>query len=401
MRILRVYERYFGRLVYGVFAFILFAVLSLFVFFDMLNELENVNAQYTSLVALFHVLLQAPTRVYEVLPIAVLISAIYVFSQLASQSEYTIFRVAGLNTRQALFSLFKLAVPLALVTFLFGEFIGPRAEQYAQKVKLEAIGATVSSGFRSGVWVKDRDKDAAGGGEITRFVNVAGLRPDQTITGITMYEFDPQYRLRVIRVAKEGRYQGGQSWELQNVSETRFVELAPQAQGAQPATAAPAAPAAPKAPARDALAPDFRAEQVKFPRVAMHSELTPQILSVLLVTPERMSTLDLFRYIRHLRDNKQDTQRYEIAFWKKVIYPLTLFVMVALALPFAYLHARAGAVGVKVFGGIMLGLSFHLSNTLFSHVGLLHTWPPIISALVPGTLYLMVALLALRWVDRH
>ncbi|NUO87087.1 MAG: LPS export ABC transporter permease LptG [Cupriavidus sp.] len=392
MRILRVYERYFGRLVYGVFAFILFAVLSLFVFFDMLNELENVNAQYTSLVALFHVLLQAPTRVYEVLPIAVLISAIYVFSQLASQSEYTIFRVAGLNTRQALFSLFKLAVPLALVTFIFGEFIGPRAEQYAQKVKLEAIGATVSSGFRSGVWVKDRDKDPAGAGEITRFVNVAGLRPDQTITGITMYEFDPQYRLRVIRVAKEGRYQGGQSWELQNVSETRFVELAPQAQGAQPA---------PATPARDALAPDFRAEQVKFPRVAMHSELTPQILSVLLVTPERMSTLDLFRYIRHLRDNKQDTQRYEIAFWKKVIYPLTLFVMVALALPFAYLHARAGAVGVKVFGGIMLGLSFHLSNTLFSHVGLLHTWPPIISALVPGTLYLMVALLALRWVDRH
>ncbi|MGY2487524.1 LPS export ABC transporter permease LptG [Cupriavidus sp. CP313] len=388
MRILRVYERYFGRLVYGVFAFILFAVLSLFVFFDMLNELENVNNQYTSLVALFHVLLQAPTRVYEVLPIAVLISAIYVFSQLASQSEYTIFRVAGLNTRQALFSLFKLAVPLAIVTFIFGEFIGPRAEQYAQKIKLEAIGATVSSGFRSGVWVKDRDKDAAtDGGEITRFVNVAGLRPDQTITGITMYEFDPQYRLRVIRVAQEGRYQGGQSWELQGVNETRFIELAPPAQGAKPA--------------RDALAPDFRAEQVKFPRVTMHSELTPQILSVLLVTPERMSTLDLFRYIRHLRDNKQDTQRYEIAFWKKVIYPLTLFVMVALALPFAYLHARAGAVGVKVFGGIMLGLSFHLANTLFSHVGLLHTWPPIISALVPGTLYLMVALLALRWVDRH
>ncbi|WP_042887022.1 LPS export ABC transporter permease LptG [Cupriavidus necator] len=392
MRILHVYERYFGRLVYGVFAFILFAVLSLFVFFDMLSELESVNGKYTSLVALFHVLLQAPTRVYEVLPIAVLISAIYVFSQLASQSEYTIFRVAGLNTRQALFSLFKLAVPLALVTFIFGEFIGPRAEQYAQKVKLEAIGATVSAGFRSGVWVKDRDKDATDGGEVTRFVNVAGLRPDQTITGITIYEFDPQYRLRVIRVAQEGRYQGGQSWELQNVSETRFAELAKTAQPTQ---------AAQPAARSDALAPVFRAEQLKFPRVTMHSELTPQILSVLLVTPERMSTVDLFRYIRHLRDNKQDTQRYEIAFWKKVIYPLTLFVMVALALPFAYLHARAGAVGVKVFGGIMLGLSFHLSNTLFSHVGLLHTWPPIISALVPGTLYLMVALLALRWVDRH
>ncbi|CAG2135907.1 LPS export ABC transporter permease LptG [Cupriavidus numazuensis] len=383
MRLLRVYERYFARQVYGVFVFILFAVLSLFVFFDLLSELENVNGKYTSLIAFLHVLLQAPTRIYEVLPIAVLISAIYVFSQLASQSEFTIFRVAGLNTRQALFSLFKLAVPLALITFIFGEFIGPRAEQFAQKIKLEAIGATVSSGFRSGVWVKDRDKDPAGGGEITRFVNVAGLRPDQTITGITVYEFDAQYRLRVIRVVKEGRYQGAQSWLLSDVNETRFSELR------QPGTS------------RDGLAPEFRAEQVRFPSVTMHSELTPQILSVLLVTPERMSTLDLFRYIRHLRDNKQDTQRYEIAFWKKVVYPLTLFVMMALALPFAYLHARAGAVGVKVFGGIMLGLSFHLSNTLFSHVGLLHTWPPIVSALVPGTLYLLLALTALRWVDRH
>lgn len=394
MRVLAVYERYFARLIYGVFAFILFAVLALFVFFDMLSELESVQGGYTSLVAFFHVMLQAPTRIYEVLPIAVLISAIYVFSQLASQSEFTIFRVAGLNTRQALFSLFKLAVPLALTTFIFGEFIGPAAEQYAQKIKLEAIGATVSSGFRSGVWVKDRDRDPTPGasGEITRFVNVQGLKADQSINGITIYEFNSDYQLRVIRVAKEGRYQGGQQWQLNDVSETRFIELrdgksVPQA-GQPPAS-------------RDALAPDFRAEQVTFPNMVMHSELTPQILSVLLVTPERMSTLDLFRYIRHLRDNKQDTQRYEIAFWKKVVYPLTLFVMVALALPFAYLHARAGAVGVKVFGGIMLGLSFHLSNTLFSHVGLLHTWPPIVSALVPGTLYLTVALSALRWVDRH
>lgn len=382
MTVLRVYERYLGRLIYGVFVFILFAVLALFIFFDMLSELESVSGKYTTLVAFIHVMLEAPTRIYEVLPIAVLISAIYVLSQLASQSEFTILRVAGLNTRQALFSLFKLAVPLVLVTFVFGEFIGPRAEEFAQKVKLEAIGATVSSGFRSGVWVKDRDKEPEG--EVTRFVNVAGLRPDQSITGVTIYEFDPSYRLSVIRVAKEGRYQGSQSWQLSDVSETRFIEL-PRAAGN----------------GADALMPHFRAQKVSFPTQTMRSELTPQILAVLLVSPERMSTLDLFRYIRHLRDNKQDTQRYEIAFWKKVVYPLTLFVMVALALPFAYLHARAGAVGIKVFGGIMLGLSFHLANTLFSHVGLLHTWPPIVSALVPGTLYLLIALGALRWVDRH
>lgn len=111
-----VYEKYFARQIYGVFVFILFAVLALFIFFDMLGELGSVVGRYTTLVAFFHVMLQAPTRVYEVIPVAALISAIYVFSQMASQSEFTIFRVAGLDTRRALLSLFKIALPLALVT---------------------------------------------------------------------------------------------------------------------------------------------------------------------------------------------------------------------------------------------------------------------------------------------
>ena len=49
--------------------------------------------------------------------------------------------------------------------------------------------------------------------------------------------------------------------------------------------------------------------------------------------------------------------------------------MLVLSLPFAYLHTRAGVVGVKVFGGIMIGMSFQLFNTLFSHIGTLNTWP--------------------------
>ena len=60
-----VYEKYFARQIYGVFVFILFAVLALFIFFDMLGELGSVVGRYTTLIAFFHVLLQAPTRVYE------------------------------------------------------------------------------------------------------------------------------------------------------------------------------------------------------------------------------------------------------------------------------------------------------------------------------------------------
>ena len=63
--------------------------------------------------------------------------------------------------------------------------------------------------------------------------------------------------------------------------------------------------------------------------------------------------------------------------WKKLFYPLATLVMMALALPFAYMQARAGMVGVKVFLGIMLGIFFHMLNSLFSHIGLLQNWPPL------------------------
>ena len=97
-----------------------------------------------------------------------------------------------------------------------------------------------------------------------------------------------------------------------------------------------------------------------------------------------MSAWALHKYTEHLAGNRQKTERYEIALWKKLFYPLAALVMMALALPFAYMQARAGMVGVKVFLGIMLGIFFHMLNSLFSHIGLLQNWPPLSAAVVPS-----------------
>jgi lipopolysaccharide export system permease protein len=130
------------------------------------------------------------------------------------------------------------------------------------------------------------------------------------------------------------------------------------------------------------------------------SEVTPQILEVLLLNPEKMSIYSLGRFIDHLTDNKQDTQRHSIAYWKKLVYPFIIFVMLALALPFAYLRVRSGSVGIKVFGGIMLGMSFQLFNSLFSNVGLLGSWPAMLTAFIPPLFYFGLALFALQRVSR-
>ena len=382
---MRIYERYFSRQVYLAFVFILFAFSGLFFFFDLINELNTVgHGNYKFGYAVLRVALQTPSRFYEIIPVAALISAIYVFAQMAANSEYTIFRVSGLSTGQALRSLLKIGIPLVALTYFIGEVVGPYSDQLSERVRLEALGSAVSSNFASGVWVKDTLTAREDGQQVTRFVNVGELMPDASVRGVRIYEFDPSFKLTNVRTANTGRYQGAGHWLLTGVTDTKLTSLPP----------------APNTPA-DALNPVYRATQITLPEYSLRSELTPQILSVLLVSPDRMSMFNLFRYIQHLVENRQDTQRYEIALWKKLLYPFAVLVMLVLSLPFAYLHTRAGVVGVKVFGGIMLGMSFQLINTLFSHIGMLNTWPAPVTAALPGLIYLALGLGGLKWVDRH
>jgi lipopolysaccharide export system permease protein len=380
---MRIYERYFAWQIYIAFVFILFAFSGLFFFFDLISELNTVgHGNYKFGYAVLRVALQTPSRFYEIIPVAALISAIYVFAQMAASSEFTIFRVSGLATGRALRSLLKIGIPMVIVTYLIGEFVGPYADQLSERVRLQALGASVSTNFQSGVWVKDTLTARDNGEPVTRFVNVGKLAPDSTISDVRIYEFDSNFHLQNVRVAQSGRYQPPGHWLLTGVTDTKLSPVAQQGQA-------------------DALNPVYQSQQITVPEYSLRSDLTPQILSVLLVSPERMSIVNLFHYIQHLRENQQDTQRYDIALWRKLLYPFAVFVMLVLSLPFAYLHTRAGVVGVKVFGGIMLGMSFQLLNTLFSHIGTLNTWPAPLTAATPGLIYLALGLFALKWVDRH
>ena len=376
-----IFERYLARQIYAAFGFILFALVALFLFFDILSELGSVKGQYTLPLALLHVLLKAPSRISEIIPIAGLIGSIYVFAMLASQSEFTILRIAGLDMRRGLTTLVKISLPLVALTLIMSEWLGPYTENLSEQIRMKALGSSYSSQFKTGVWVKDRLRDEDGSGPIrpgVRYVNVGKIEQDNEIKNIRMYEFDDAHRLLSIRSAVSGRFDHSGTWILDDVTETRFIETKQS----------------------DPLNPVYSAQTFVHPIVSLNSEVTPQILSVLLVSPEKMSIFSLGRFISHLRDNKQDAQRHSIAFWKKVIYPFTIFVMLALALPFAYLKVRAGSVGIKVFGGIMLGMSFQLFNSLFSNVGLLGSWPALLTALTPPLLYFILAIVGLRWVSR-
>ncbi|MFT5533020.1 MAG: lipopolysaccharide export system permease protein [Burkholderiaceae bacterium] len=376
-----VLQKYFGKEILRAVLFVLIAFLALFAFFDLINELPAVGrGGYQIQHAFLYIALGLPGYTYELMPIAALIGTIYVLAQMASNSEFTIMRVSGLSTMQAGFMLARIGLVFVLLTFLFGEVISPLTAERAERLKQQAQGTT-SKEFRSGLWTKDQIRDDSGAVIGSRFVNVGELLPNGQLKDVKLYEFDDELRLTSMVTASTAIFQGDRRWLLNEVATTRFARTVFNLAVLPDATSGIATV---KAPSRELI-----------------SDITPDILSVTFADPDRMSAFDLATYTRHLAENKQVTERYDIAFWKKIIYPFAVFVMMALALPFAYLHARSGGVSLKIFVGIMIGVSFKLINSLFSHIGLLNTWPPLATAIAPSLLFLAGAIGALWWVERH
>ncbi len=331
------------------------------------------------------VILLTPAHAYELMPIAALIGTIYALSKLAANSEFTIMRVSGMTTRRLAGAVLRVGLALVALAYLLGEVVAPPAEELGQRFKSRITGTAIGQEFRSGVWVRDLVHARDGQPDRMRFVNVAHVNPDGTVDDWRIFEFDLDLHLRSVSTAVRGRYESGQGWLLADVVETDLplVDTSNPAMGGG---------------AYDAFA---GSRVVREPLRLWRSDLTPAIFGVLMVQPERQSAYSLYHYISHLAENHQRTDRYEIALWKKFFYPLVCVVMMALALPFAYLHVRAGTVSLKIFTGIMIGVLFYAMNKLFSNVGMINTWPPVLVAGLPALVALSFALGALYWVERR
>jgi len=357
---IRTLERYLARQIYGASAFVLLGFLGLFAFFDLIRELADLGKVDYHLRQVFtFVLLSMPTHAYELFPVVVLIGTLYVLAHLASNSEYTVMRASGLSPRRAALTLAKIGLAFVVLTFVIGEWIAPWSEEQAQKVKLRAMSSMIGQDLTSGLWFKDEGS----------FINVREARQTNQLIGIRIYDFDADYRLQKITVGERADYAGKGVWRLYQVAQTNLTTQGPRTE--------------------------------RLPEAEWRSRVNPEMLDALIVRPERMSAWALHKYTEHLAGNRQRTERYEIALWKKLFYPIAALVMMALALPFAYMQARAGMVGIKVFLGIMLGIFFHMLNSLFSHVGLLQNWPPLSAAVVPSLAFLTAAILMMWWVERR
>ncbi len=347
-------QRYIAKTILASTFLVLLVLLGLYTFMDFISELDDLGkGQYQLSTIISYMALSMPKRIYELLPIAALLGSVLGLGNLASQSELVAMRVAGVSVQQINKAVMIVALCLMFIAVFIGEVVRPPAEQKAREIQSVAKTGTVGSRTDHGFWTRDG----------LHFNHISRILPDGRFAGISIYEFDENNQLRIITKAKEAQYDDD-SWTLTDIVQSTIDEEGVQVRAVE--------------------------------RALWKSQLNPGMLNIVVVPPEFLPVWNLMAYINYLQDNHQAVEQYKMAFWMKIMMPLSSAVMVLLAVPFIFGPLRSAPVGGRILAGALVGIGFHLFNQSFQHIGLVFGVIPWLSAAFPTLIFAILGWYLMR-----
>lgn len=346
--------RYINKTILVTIGMVMLLLLGLDLVFSLVNEIRDIGTGDYGLWPAIQVLgLSVPQKIYQMFPMSALIGTLMGLGVLASNSELVVIQAAGISIRQITQSIVVLALVLGLLMLGLGEGAAPYLDKVAQGIKANAMSGGQALRTSHGTWLRDGDD----------FVHIRKLYVGGHLEGITRYQFNDSLELEKAIYASYGDYIN-KKWVLKDIQETKFGET---------------------------ITRQTKHEQV------WHSSLSPSILSVVGEKYlEKLSMAGLVKTIQYRRHNGLDAKPFELALWEKISQPLSIAVMMFLAIPFIFGPLRQATMGLRLMSGILVGFAFMTINDMFGHLSLVYQTPPIIGAILPTFLFFGLGVLLLK-----
>lgn len=358
---MKIIDRYIQAQLAKGFLIVLIILVSMFSFLDFVEELDDTTlGNYHVLDAAVFVIMTVPERALWLIPICALLGCLVGLSLLANGNELTAMRAAGVSGRRIVWSVVRTTGLLLVVVVIFAQVIIPKLGERAWRDRALAIAGDIVLRKESGTnfWFRDG----------RRFISIRDMAYGRIPTGIEIYEFDDDASLSVFTEAREAKRDENGVWILQDVTRKRTRGM------------------------------KLELELERLPSLAWDGFLSPKQGAVIELDAESLSPTDLYYYARDLRARGQNSNRYELAFWRKLNIPIATIAMVLIALPFAFAPHERGGIGKQVLSGGAIGVVFYLTDQVIAQIGLLTTFNPALTALGPACVLLMIGLVALRTV---
>ncbi|WP_019412150.1 LPS export ABC transporter permease LptG [Pseudomonas psychrophila] len=334
-------DRYIGKSVFLAILAVSGIILGLASLFAFIDEMKNISSSYTMMDVLSFVVLTAPRRLYEMLPVAALIGCLIGLGSLASNSELTIMRAAGVSTSRIVWAVMKPMLVLMLAGILIGEYLAPATESVAQANRALAQGGGDAQSSKHGMWHREGDE----------FIHINAVQPDGKLLGVTRYRFDKERHLLSASFAKKATFEQDH-WQLGEVATTVFH--------------------------------DRSTEVINTPEERWDVSLSPELLSTVVMAPDALSISGLWGYIHYLKDQGLSNGRYWLAFWVKVLQPLVTAALVLMAISFIFGPLRSVTLGQRVFTGVLVGFAFKIAQDLLGPASLVFGFSPLFAVLLPA-----------------
>ncbi len=343
-------DRYLLKVIVSSALLTLLVFVGLIGFINFAMQIDDIGTgQYELPNAITYVLLLSPKHAFELLPISALIGTLMGLGALAAQSELVVMRVAGISRVRLAGSVILSGMVLVFLAIVLGEFIGPPAEQLARTNRtLQKYDQINLTGGRY-AWVKDGNT----------FVNFRPLDSQGGLGGIYLFRFNDNRELESVGQARSGGFDQQQNWELDDYRETTLT--------------------------------DKGVETRSVPRIKQESGLSPEVLALSIVDPDRLGSVGLFNYVRYLKSNAMDSQRYEVAFWARIANTVSILAMTILALPFAFGTLRSAGAGARLLTGILIGTAFFFASRTLANSGQVFGLNPLVIAWLPTFIVTLVA----------
>ncbi|WP_096619295.1 LPS export ABC transporter permease LptG [Candidatus Enterovibrio altilux] len=352
----KILDLYIGRTIIATTSLCLSTLVGLSAIIKFVEQLRSVgDGIFTMTTAVQYVLLSMPRDIEMFFPMAVLLGALIGLGTLASSSELIVMQASGFSKLNIGLSVLKTAMPLMLMVLVLGQWGAPEAQQSARELRTFAKSGGTIMLDRNGVWAKDGYD----------FIYIARTNHKESLIGVNIWKFDEKQQLKELVFAKSGAFLSKNSWMLDQVTITHFSD-------------------------------PINLNKIKQDKLVWYTTLTPEKLSIVTVKSEELSLAGVYSYVKYLKASKQDASRYELALWRKVFQPLSIGIMMLLALSFVFGPLRSVTMGERVLSGVIFGFGFYISNEVFGPLTLVYHLPPFFGAIAPSLVLIGVTLYLLN-----
>ncbi len=339
-------DAYIGRTVAAAVIMVLLVIVGIDLLTTLIDELEDLEGDYTFGRVVQYVLLTTPSSLFEYLPFAALVGCLAGLGSLAGTSELVVMRAAGISTRRLVWAVLKPTILLTLAGLVVAEFIAPRFQQIAESERAIALQEEGKVHSQYGMWHREGN----------RYMHFNAVEAGGVLHGVLVYQFGEQRELESVTFARRASFTDGQWW-LEDGSLSTF--------GAG------------------------GAEREDFSQRDWDTELTPQLLNLLALEPADLSISGIWRYANYLQDQGLSGAEYELAFWQKILQPVAIIALVLVAISFVFGPLRQVTMGFRVFTGVMVGIVFRTLQDMLGPASLVFGFEPLVATLIPISLCML------------